>query len=237
MSFLKKFISDNIVDLGDHHEDVQTAVKKPTQSNPQGQRPAPASTTQWQDSSIVSNVQSIPGMPTISTPISSTVLDQARQHFKDTIKDYHDKHLQTDYYVFEAAKEAMKSYVPVEGDRYKMAFATLATTGLTKDIIMQTGQSFLGVVDSELNSFSATFDPTFKQQVEDKKAVIQQKQQQMMDLSKQIQDLNEEIKKMNDDVIQSEDSLNNAKSAFVRAGADAKNEITTELQKIDQYIQ
>jgi len=229
----KKFISENIIELGDH-DDVATKVapKAPAPQQRPQQAPAPsawidtgstsAPTAQYQDTGV---------------PVTPSVLEGARKHFKDTLKDYHDRGKQNDYYTFIAAKTAMASAIPVESQRYTIAYTSLAAAGLTKETIMQTGQQYINAVDQELGNFNASFAPSYKEQVEDKKTLIAQKQDQMMALSKQIQGLSDEIKQMNDDVISSEGTLVGAKNAFERAGKEAKDEIATELSKADQFIQ
>lgn len=232
----KKFISENIIELGDHDDHVATKVAPkttaPQQSQPRPQQTAPSA---WIDTGV-------PSAPTAQyqdtgVPVTPSVLEGARKHFKDTLKDYHDRGKQNDYYTFIAAKTAMASAIPVESQRYTIAYTSLAAAGLTKETIMQTGQQYIAAIDQELGNFNASFAPSFKEQVEDRKALIQQKQDQMMALSKQIQGLSDEIKQMNDDVISSEGILVGAKNAFERAGKEAKDEIATELSKADQFIQ
>lgn len=232
------------MELPDH--DVKAPTTSISKAPVQQSKPIPQS---WKDSgaslesggstimavsSQVTSPLSFNSFP--NTPVSSTVLENARNHFKDILKDYHDKQKIVDYYVYITSKNAMAS-IPVESERYKIAFSSLSAIGLTKETLMQTGQAFLTVIDTELNNFEGSFGPTFQEQVASKKDLIQQKQKQMVDLSNQIQALNEEIKQMNDDVIQNENALNTGKSSFERAAQDAKEEIGGELAKINQYIQ
>jgi hypothetical protein len=116
----KKFISDNIVDLGDQEEATTTKVAPntpPVQQSPRG--PQTTQPSAWIDTGSPS-----PSAPQYqdASPVAPSVLEGARKHFKDTLKAYHDNTKANDYYTLITAKKSMDGVIPVESQRYLVAF-------------------------------------------------------------------------------------------------------------------
>ena len=141
-----------------------------------------------------------------------------------------------DYYEFQLALENMKE-VPVESAKYSSAFNVLsATQGLTKDHLVQTAQQYIGVIDREINEFSAGFDKENKEQVDDKQSLIEDKTRQMQELSEQIVALNDEIKHLSQELVDNKNRLSSMKTSFLAVAQGQKDKISNELNKIGTYI-
>jgi hypothetical protein len=181
-----------------------------------------------------------PSTPSTYSPAPSTTstlndLIEFRKHFETILADENKNNMPgIDYFEFIQAKNNMP--LPVESQKYTVAFSAQAPGGLTKNILLQTGQHYIQVIDSELNEFTVGFESTYKEQVENKKAVIEQKSQLMLQLSQQIDGLNKEIATLRDEMTGDESNLVGKKNAFVQAATEAKNMIAQELEKINQYI-
>lgn len=178
------------------------------------------------------------GPPTQSSSSGSSLedLNNFREHFKQLLADYNKNSMPgLDFFEFIEAKNNMP--LPVESQKYTIAFSAQKAAGLTKEILLRTGKEYQSVVENEWNGFNSTFEQAYKDQVESKKAAVEQKQQMMLQLSKQIDDLNKEITVMRDETMQSESMLMGKKDAFERAANETKQILIDEMKKIDQYIQ
>lgn len=149
-----------------------------------------------------------------------------RKHFLDLMKESNLPG--PDYYEFVDAKNKLAPNVQVDSICYQTAFSVLQGMGLTKDKILSSAQTYIGIVDRELDGFNATFQNTYKAQVDDNNAAIAQKQQQIAKINQEIQDLQDKVAKGNE--------LTAKRDAFNAAGQEAKDTINQELQKINSFI-
>jgi len=227
---LKKFISENIVDIGSHEE--ESATPKPTTPSPAKTAPTQKSFINKQTDFVVPDASAAPTGQNAGV-VSPDALSDARTQIAKFLADSNQPG--TDYYEFVITKNAMSS-IPVENERYTVTFAGLSTMGLTKEILNNSGHYYIKALDNELSSFLDQFGKVYKTEVLDKKDSIAAKQKQMVQLSQQINKLNEEIKKMNDEVQHDETILVMKKNSFQQAASEAQQTIQSELEKINQYI-
>lgn len=173
--------------------------------------------------------------PVTSNSGRSTDIDltNARKHFDDLLAKNNQPG--NDYYEFTMAKNAMDE-LPNEEKRYTIAYKGFSAAGLTKETILSSANFYLSVIEKDLQNFQSSFDLKFKVDVTDNKAKIAQKAQMMKNLNDQIAALNNDINELQNTVSENELKLNSTKNAFISAGGEAKNIITTEIQKINQYI-
>lgn len=203
---LKDFIKNNLIDTGEDEHPKPVIIAKSI--------PSTKSTgITYQDS---------------SQPATKYVtVDSAfRKHFLDLMQQSNLPG--PDYYEFIDAKNKLAPNVNVESICYQTAFSVLQGMGLTKDKITSSAQTYIGIVDKELEGFNATFQNTYKAQVDDNNSAISQKQQQIAKLNQEIQDLQDKVAKGNE--------LTAKRDAFNAAGQEAKDTIQTELQKINSFI-
>jgi cell division protein FtsB len=227
---LKKFISENIVDIGSH--DKESTTQKPIAHEPAKTQPAQKSFINRQnDASVLETTSLATGQNTGVT--SSEALSDARARIAKVLADSNLPG--TDYYEFVITKNAMSS-IPVENERYTVAYAGLSAMGLTKETLNTSAEYYIKTIDNELSTFLDQFGKVYKTEVLDKKDAIAAKQKQMVHLSEQINKLNDEIKKINDEVQHDEATLIVKKNSFQQAAAEAQQTIHGELEKINQYI-
>jgi hypothetical protein len=138
-------------------------------------------------------------------------------------------------------KEFMESKIDVEAiadeeTKYKTAFNVLKRTGLTKEKLVSTGRQYLSLIEQDLKGFEQAYTQQYKTEVEGKEQLLQKKKEEAQALTEKIATLNEDVKRMSVEVAQSKDGLNRNKDSFILAGEHKKQEIQTELEKIDQYF-
>ena len=225
MSNLFKKLVGNFVEIPEEKEE-KLDPSKPIRPQVTPTTTTPVTTGFPSSYPIVSN------MPTATGSSTVTDLNDFRKHFQTILEQANVPGI--DYYEFIQAKNNMP--FPVEEQKYKVAFQAQSAAGLTKDILLKTGQHYIEIIENELKEFLAGFDETFKQQVESKQAIIDQKKQQMLDLSNQINALNQEITSMKDEVSESTGTLTGKKNAFVQVATETKDTISLELSNIDKYI-
>src|ERR1700690_2406658 len=113
----KNWFSEHVIDLGG--DDKPATPPKKIAATPQ-QTPLV-----FQDSE---------GGPQVSVSVNSDDLNQFRKHFSDLLSQNNQPG--NDYYELIAAKNAMNA-IPIEAQRYEVAFAGLSAAGLTKDVVIK----------------------------------------------------------------------------------------------------
>lgn len=228
MSGLFKKLAGAFVDLPEEKAEPKLDPSKPIKQQVSGK---PVHTTFEQPATTLPAYSPTPTSPSASL----SDLNEFRKHFETILADENKNHMPgIDYYEFIQAKNAMP--FPVESQKYTVTFSAQSPGGLTKESLLQTGQHYIQIIEAELQEFANGFESTYKEQVENKKAVIEQKSQMMLQLSQQIEQLNKEISTMKDEMTSNESNLVGKKNAFDQAGTEAKNTIAQELEKINQYI-
>jgi len=158
-------------------------------------------------------------------------------HFNNLIEEENKKNFPgTDFYEFIIAKENMNA-IPVEETKYVTTFNVLKSTGLTKQVLLDTAKRYKDIVVNELNAFLNTFQQTYKQQVDDKQALIDQKAKQMQQLSEQINVLNQEMLSIQTEMNQNKIKLSSKKEGFQIAALNKQKSIQDEIDKIEKYVQ
>lgn len=138
-------------------------------------------------------------------------------------------------------KEFIDSKIDVEaiadeGTRYKTAFNVLKRTGLTKERLVTTGQQYIKLIEQDLKGFADAYNQQYKADVEQKEQLLQKKAEELQALNDKISALNQDMKQLSQQIVQNKEKLDTNKNAFINAGEEKKNEIESELQKIDQYF-
>lgn len=221
MSLFKKFVGA-FVEVSDEDK-VAPLRTNSSQTNPQ--QPIPVTTYSYPPANNNGNGN--------NSTASLDDLNEARKAFQDTFVANNQPG--NDLFEYMAMVKAMSS-IPLESERYKVAFQGLAVGGMTKDVLLNTGKIYLDIFDKELKDFRIGYDQMYQTEVASKKTAIEDKSKQMVALSQQISQLNDEIKKMQDAVVSSEAALSGKKTAFEMAGQEMENSITNEIAKINQYI-
>ena len=160
------------------------------------------------------------------------------KHFEELINEANAKNPMfqgTDFKEFIESKIDVEA-IADEAMKYRTAFNVLKRTGLTKERLLTTGQEYINIIDRDLTSFENAFNQQYKTDVEHKEQLLKQKAQELQALSEKISALDTEMKQMSQQIVQSKEKLNTNKNFFVLAGENKKQEIKTELQKIEAYF-
>lgn len=168
----------------------------------------------------------------------SAALNDYHQYFENLIEEANAKNPAfqgTDFKEFIDSKVDVEA-IADEGTRYKTAFNVLKRTGLTKEKLVSTGQLYIKLIEQDLKGFADAYNQQYKTGVEQKEQLLQKKAEELKALNDKISALNEEMKQMSQQVVQNKEKLDTNKNAFISAGEQKKNEIESELQKIDQYF-
>lgn len=149
--------------------------------------PTPLSTTVFQQPSYTPSI----------TPIPQD-MDKFIAHFNELF----DKSNQPgpDYYKFTKMVQALN--VPGMDDTTKMnaAFAALKVQGLTKDVLIQTAQNFITMIDNDYNTFNAAVDGKVKGDIEAKKQSLKDMQADIVKKQELINQLQQDIIKETTDI-------------------------------------
>jgi hypothetical protein len=163
--------------------------------------------------------------------------EEFKRQFKAILEEENKRNFPgNDYYEFVEMKNAMNA-IPQEQLRYHSAFQAWRVVGnQTKETLLSTGQKYLGLVDKEIKEFEAAFQMQYNQSVGNNDKLIEQKTKEIQSLSEQLAKLNTEVQLLKQKNLDSTAALTYKHDAFMAAGEAQRQEILTEIEKINQYI-
>jgi hypothetical protein len=177
-------------------------------------------------------------MPTYTTPIPApsnpSTVTEFKKHFENVLKE--NNLPGNDFYEFKLMKDGMNA-IPDEGQRYVIAFSGLQATGLNKATLLETANKYVAIVEAEMHNFDSAYEQQYKTSVTDVDIAINEKTAKMNELAQQINSLNKDISELKQKSMESTQSLQDKKNGFVMAAMNQKNELLSEIAKIQQYIQ
>jgi hypothetical protein len=163
--------------------------------------------------------------------------EEFRRQFKAILEEENKRNFPgNDYYEYVEMKNAMIGILQ-EPLRYSSAFQAWRVVGnQTKETLLSTGQKYLGLVDKEIKEFEAAFQMQYNQSVGNNDKLIEQKTKEIQSLSEQLAKLNTEVQLLKQKNLDSTAALTYKHDAFMAAGEAQRQEILTEIEKINQYI-
>lgn len=179
---------------------------------------------------------STPAVKTYSAPenySSQKISPDAIQHFYTLIKESNLPG--PDFYEFHETLKVM-SAISDEAIKYRAVMAGLAAQNATKEIIVTSANQYITLVKNSIADFEKEFQKTVKQQIGDKRNLIEIKKKDVEKLTAQLQTLNEEINTLSFDADKAEKVLSEKKDLFLNAGNVVVVEIEDELKKINTYL-
>lgn len=120
--------------------------------------------------------------------------------------------------------------------KYKTAYNVLKSTGLTREKLLATGQEYINLVGRDMNAFQGAHSIRYRNEVQQKEALIRKKAEELQVLVQRMNALKTEINQLTQEINLTKDQLNTTKNSFLLAGENKQKEIETELQKIAQYF-
>lgn len=158
------------------------------------------------------------------------------EHFRKILRDENEKNFPgNDFYEFFLVKSNMTGIS--EQQAYIVAFSGLSAAGLTKQKLLDTAQQYLKIIEREMSEFDQSYNEMYGESVTKLEEGIAAKTQELNQLSQKITTLNNEIMSAKQEIMHNTQKLSEKKTGFTLAGNAQKNEIQSEITKINQYIQ
>jgi hypothetical protein len=148
-----------------------------------------------------------------------------------------------DYFEFKNSLKAMADMPLDEPTRFRSAFATASTMGLTVEKLLQTADHYLKVLGNEHNNFMGTVSAQRNTNVHDKEAeaeglnkAIQEKSEQIKQLTEEIQQHQADIQKMRENMAQAKARIEQTEANFNRTYTSVITQMTDDIDKIKKYL-
>ncbi len=141
-----------------------------------------------------------------------------------------------DYYEFSKMIGAMH-LVPDERARYFAAYAGLQVQGLDKQKLLSTAAEYVKILDADASRFQQTVDAAVQEKVSNRSAEAEEKAKRIVLLTQEIQHLRDEIAAIEEEVRQNQEKLSVNGNAYAFESQRRKQQISNDIEKINQYIQ
>lgn len=141
-----------------------------------------------------------------------------------------------DFLEFYNALESTKDIPIAELQRYQMAFNSLKTMKLTKEIIISTSASYVKELDNQAAQFGQARDSSFKVKVTDKRDKANQLMQKNIELQQEIQNNIQELNTLNGEAALDEQKINMRTQSFGAAVEKAKQKIANIITNVNNYL-
>ncbi len=180
---------------------------------------------------------------TIQSPVYEAVPVAETPHQADNkFKQYFDKLFREsnipgpDYFEFTKMTDAMQS-IPDERARFAAAYAGLTVQGLDKQKLLSTAEQYIKLLESDAANFLSTVETALKEKVHQKKVEAEDKNKRILQLSQEIQVLQEQVLALQQEINENEDKIEASTGGYKIASEQMKQRISTDIQKIKQFIQ
>lgn len=137
--------------------------------------------------------------------------------------------------LYKALKNMENLSIPEE-QKYIAVFAGLQATGLTKDKVVTSSQTYIEALNTERQNFVVSLQSARKRDVEDKKAEAQKLEQENKELQQKIQENITKMSQMNMEAAQADNSLSMKEKQFESAVGTALNKIQEIVSKTQLNI-
>jgi len=226
MSVLKNIKSLFIVD-------ETPAENQPDQNQPSKQPPKPDQTTP----------PPLPNNSTLPPPLpGGAVVDQ--RIFDSLLKAMEENNQPGfDFLEFKSSLQTLAAFISDEATRYKSAYATAATMGLTVEKLLQSARFYQSILSREKENFDKAvsqqvdLNVTAKQKdVERLQALIQQKAEQIRKLTEEIAAHQEEMGKAQGVITESTNRIETTKNNFYFTLQAVMSQLETDVTNIERYL-
>ena len=148
-----------------------------------------------------------------------------------------------DYFEYKQSLKALEKMPMNEATKYRSAFATAATMGITLEKLLESAEFYLGILDSEDEKFTTSSEKKRKENIGGKeqkilelKASIEEKRLEIQRLEKEIAKNEGQISDLERDVkverVEIEKTRNNFKVSFDYL----RKQFTDDISKMKQYL-
>lgn len=148
-----------------------------------------------------------------------------------------------DYLEFRSSIQALASLPLDEATRYKSAFATAGTMGLTVDKLLQTAAFYRNIIEKEREKIKTEMDNRIKESLGSKQREKEMLEQQIQAKQQQIQVLNEQMKQHQQQIEQIQQYMNDVSNKveetrrnFALTFDSLARPIDSDIEKIKLYL-
>ena len=148
-----------------------------------------------------------------------------------------------DYLEFKTAIQGLEKMVVDEATRFKSAFATASTIGVTMDKLIESADHYAKVLDKEKNKFIEAASQQSSNLIDNKNKELQQLLKTLEGKKKMIEQMQDElikgegrIKTIQDGIKNSTVKIDNTKRNFEASWSLLKNQIVTDIDKMRRYL-
>jgi len=148
-----------------------------------------------------------------------------------------------DYIEFKKAVKALDKIQMDEATKYKSAFATAATIGVTLPKLVESVKFYINVIDSENNNFLGSFDKNYKFKIAGKEkeiiacdTSIQEKENQIRILSEEIEKKKIELDELRFKLDDSKANMDKTQQGFKNAYYNLRSQFEADIQKMEKYL-
>jgi hypothetical protein len=140
-----------------------------------------------------------------------------------------------DYYEFARMIAAMQ-VIADERSRYAAAFAGLQVQGLDKEKLLATAGEYLRVLTADADRFGKTVEAALQEKVHSRSAEAEEKERRIQALSKEVLELQAQITAMQKEIGEAKEKLEVNSHAYACESERRRQQIQTDIGKIDNYI-
>lgn len=148
-----------------------------------------------------------------------------------------------DYLEYKKSLKALQKMPMDEATKYRSAFATAATMGVTLDKLLETTKFYLGVLEKENEQFVGAFKSQFAVNVSGKENDIVQFEKIITEKSEKIKQLTQEIAKHQQQIAELKAKANEGKAKMLKTQEDFKLsydhlrlQLETDMKKMQEYL-
>ena len=140
-----------------------------------------------------------------------------------------------DYYEFARMIAAMQA-ITDERSRYAAAFAGLQVQGLDKEKLLATAGEYLRVLTADADRFGKTVEGALQEKVHSRSAEAEEKGRRIQALSQEVLELQTQITAMQQEIREAKEKLEVNSNAYTSESERRKQQIQTDIGKINNYI-
>lgn len=148
-----------------------------------------------------------------------------------------------DYLEYKKSLKALEKMPMDEATKYRSAFATAATMGVTLDKLLQTTDFYIGILNKENEQFLGAFKSQFNDKVSGREREIAQFESIIKEKSEQIKKLTEEITKHQQQIgdlkvklEESNNKINKTQNDFKVSYDHLKSQFEEDKVKMQKYL-
>ncbi|MEZ5008591.1 MAG: hypothetical protein R2753_10630 [Chitinophagales bacterium] len=148
-----------------------------------------------------------------------------------------------DYLEFKRSVKGLEKMVADEATRFKSAFATASTIGITMEKLVETADYYAKVLDKEKSQFIKAAKDQSEHLIDNRKKELQHLLKSLEDKKKMIDEMQndllkgeERIKQIQDGIKSATVNIENTKKNFETSWSFLKEQIVTDIEKIKTYL-